>query len=149
MVCFLGKFTKSMITNSFKKGAINLLRKENRLYSCFYQNKNFSLVLQLCLSCCNDVMLVLVMLHSYCTAVLVIIFWKFMFYYRSICLRLATLLKKRLWHRYFPVNFANFLRTIFYRTPLVAASAYSFHESWPFYGKTYYDLSNRSRIFCR
>ena len=25
----------------------------------------------------------------------------------------ATLLKKRLWHRYFPVNFANFLRTPF------------------------------------
>ena len=25
----------------------------------------------------------------------------------------ATLLKKRLWHRYFPVNFAKFLRTPF------------------------------------
>ena len=25
----------------------------------------------------------------------------------------ATLLKKRLWHRCFPVNFANFLRTLF------------------------------------
>ena len=30
----------------------------------------------------------------------------------------ATLLKKRLWHRCFPVNFAKFLRTPFYRTPL-------------------------------
>ena len=28
--------------------------------------------------------------------------------------RLATLLKKRLWHRCFPVNFANFLRTSFF-----------------------------------
>ena len=28
-------------------------------------------------------------------------------------LRPATLLKKRLWHRCFPVNFAKFLRTIF------------------------------------
>ena len=26
----------------------------------------------------------------------------------------ATLLKKRLWHRYFPVNFAKFLRTPFF-----------------------------------
>ena len=35
----------------------------------------------------------------------------------------ATLLKKRLWHRCFPVNFAKFLRTAFlYRTPLVTAS---------------------------
>ena len=37
-------------------------------------------------------------------------------------LQAATLLKKRLWHRYFPVNFAKFLRTLFYRPPLVAAS---------------------------
>ena len=35
-------------------------------------------------------------------------------------LRPATLLKKRLWHRCFPVNFANFLRT-----PLFAE-----HLSW-------------------
>ena len=33
-------------------------------------------------------------------------------------LRAATLLKKRLWHRCFSVNFAKFLRTPFYRTPL-------------------------------
>ena len=33
----------------------------------------------------------------------------------------ATLLKKGLWHRCFPVNFTKFLRTpFFYRTPLVA-----------------------------
>ena len=30
-----------------------------------------------------------------------------------ICIRPATLLKKRLWHRCFPVNCANFLRTPF------------------------------------
>ena len=30
----------------------------------------------------------------------------------------ATLLKKRLWHRCFPMNFAKFLRTSFHRTPL-------------------------------
>ena len=33
-------------------------------------------------------------------------------------LRPATLLKKKLWHRYFPVNFSIFLRTPFYGTPL-------------------------------
>ena len=32
--------------------------------------------------------------------------------------RSATLLKKRLYHRCFPVNFAKFFRTPFYRTPL-------------------------------
>ena len=43
-------------------------------------------------------------------------------------LRRATLLKKRLWHRCFLVNFAKFFRTpffmehLFYRIPLVAAS---------------------------
>ena len=36
---------------------------------------------------------------------------------------IATLLKKRLWRRCFPVNFTKFLRIpFFYRTPLVAAS---------------------------
>ena len=35
----------------------------------------------------------------------------------------AALLKKRLWHRCFPVKFAKFSRTLFvYRTPLVVAS---------------------------
>ena len=34
----------------------------------------------------------------------------------------ATLLKKRLWHRCFPVNFSKFLRTPFYRTTLGAAA---------------------------
>ena len=35
----------------------------------------------------------------------------------------ATLLKKRLWYRSFPMSLVTFLRTLFYRTPLVAASA--------------------------
>ena len=33
-------------------------------------------------------------------------------------LRTATSLKKRLWHRCFPVNFVKFLRTPFYKGPL-------------------------------
>ena len=38
----------------------------------------------------------------------------------------ATLSKKSLWHMYFPINFAKFLRTpFFYRTPSVAASVLS------------------------
>ena len=38
--------------------------------------------------------------------------------------RPATLLNKTLRHRCFPVNFGKLLRTIYYRTPLVAASSY-------------------------
>ena len=34
----------------------------------------------------------------------------------------ANLLKKRIWHLYFPVNFANFKNTFLYRTHPVAAS---------------------------
>ena len=47
-------------------------------------------------------------------------------------LRPATLLKKRLWHRCFPVNFLKFLKNTFsYRTPPVAASDYSLNvEHW-------------------
>ena len=36
-----------------------------------------------------------------------------LFFNKVAGLRPATLLKKRLWHRYFPVNFAKFLRTPF------------------------------------
>ena len=46
----------------------------------------------------------------------------YIFFFQQYSLRPATLLKKRLWQRYFPVNFAEFLRIPFYRTPLVAAS---------------------------
>ena len=38
----------------------------------------------------------------------------------------ANLLKKRPWHLYFPLNFANFKNTFLYRTPLVAASSIQF-----------------------
>ena len=44
-----------------------------------------------------------------------------LFFDRDAGLRTATLFNKRLWHRYFPVNFAIFLRTPFFRTPLVPA----------------------------
>ena len=41
-----------------------------------------------------------------------------LFFNKVAGLRPATLLKKRLWHRCFPVNFVKFLRTPFCRTPL-------------------------------
>ena len=41
-------------------------------------------------------------------------------------LRPATLLKKRIWHRCFPVNFLKFLNTFFHRTPLVVASPFGY-----------------------
>ena len=40
-------------------------------------------------------------------------------------IRPATLLKKRLWHRCFPVNFAKFLKHFFYRTLPVGAYMHS------------------------
>ena len=46
---------------------------------------------------------------------------------QALGLRRATLLKKRLWHRCFPVNFAKFLRTPFLK-PAVAASAEAYSE---------------------
>ena len=46
-----------------------------------------------------------------------------LFFIKVTGLRPATLSKKRLWHRCFPVNYAKFLRTPFiHKTPLVAAS---------------------------
>ena len=41
-----------------------------------------------------------------------------LFFNRVSGLRPATSLKKRLWHRCFCMNFAKFLRTLFYRTLL-------------------------------
>ena len=41
-----------------------------------------------------------------------------LFFNKVAGLRPATLLKKRPWHRCFPVSFAKFLRTPFYRRPL-------------------------------
>ena len=45
-------------------------------------------------------------------------------FFNKIAGRPSTLLNKRLWHRCFPMNFGKFLRTLYYRTPLVAASSY-------------------------
>ena len=36
-----------------------------------------------------------------------------LFFNKVVGIRPATLLKNKLWHRYFPVNFAKFLRTLF------------------------------------
>ena len=45
---------------------------------------------------------------------------------KVVVLGCATLLRKRLWNRCFPVNFAKFLRTsLLYRTPPLAASVYT------------------------
>ena len=41
-----------------------------------------------------------------------------LFFNKFAGLRAATLSKKKLSHRYFPVNFAKFLRNFTYRTPL-------------------------------
>ena len=45
-----------------------------------------------------------------------------LFLNKGVGLRPATLLKKRLQYRCFPVKFVKFLKHFFYRTPLVAAS---------------------------
>ena len=45
--------------------------------------------------------------------------------------RSATLLKKRLWHRCFSVNFAKFLGIPFYRTPRTTAS-FLFYEDFSY-----------------
>ena len=42
---------------------------------------------------------------------------KWLVFNKVVGLRPATLLKKRVWHRCLPVNFAKFLRTLFSRTP--------------------------------
>ena len=49
---------------------------------------------------------------------------------QTLSLSPPTLLNKRLWHSCFHVNFAKFLRTLFYRTPLVAASVYLLDIYW-------------------
>ena len=45
-------------------------------------------------------------------------------------LRPATLLKKRLWHRCFPVNFAKFLRTPFFTEHLRWLLLHLRHSTW-------------------
>ena len=42
-----------------------------------------------------------------------------LFFNKVVGLRSATLLKKRLWHRCFPMNFAKFLRKPFLQTTLM------------------------------
>ena len=52
--------------------------------------------------------------------------WQSLFFNKVAVLRPATLLKKRLWHRYFAVNFVKFLRTHFFTEHLrTTASAQS------------------------
>ena len=48
-----------------------------------------------------------------------------LFYSKVAVLRSATLLKKRLWHRCFPVNFARFLGTSFFTEHLRVTTAFS------------------------
>ena len=48
-----------------------------------------------------------------------------LFYSKVAVLRPATLLKKRLWHRCFPVNFARFLGTSFFAEHLLVTTAFS------------------------
>ena len=52
--------------------------------------------------------------------------WQSLFFNKVACLSLQLDLKKRLWHSCFPVNFTIFLRTLFYRTPLVVASGFRY-----------------------
>ena len=73
------------------------------------------------------------------------------------------LLKKIFWHRSFPVNFAKFLRTPFFRTPLVAASGRTATQSqnvnikkrFPadyktfIFASTLADAVGCSQVFCR
>ena len=53
----------------------------------------------------------------------------------------ATLFKKRLWHRGFPVNFARFLRTTFLRN--TSARLFVFYNSFWLYTSQLYIASNR------
>ena len=54
-----------------------------------------------------------------------------LFFNKVAGMRTATLLKKRLWHRCFPLNFAKFLKKPFsYRTPPVADSVKCFRDNY-------------------
>ena len=63
------------------------------------------------------------------------------FLIKHLCLGPATLLKKRLWHRCFFVNFVKFLRIAFYRTPL--DDCFYFYE-YQFIKKFWYLLTRFS-----
>ena len=43
-----------------------------------------------------------------------VLHWPFLLRIEAVSMRPATLLKERLWHRYFPVSFAKFSRTSFF-----------------------------------
>ena len=62
----------------------------------------------------------------------------------------ATLLEKRLWHRYFPVNFVKFLRTLFYRTLLgdcfCSASCQKTNIHEPFHTVTFHHDAPNSHV---
>ena len=74
-----------------------------------------------------------------------------LFFNKVADLRASILLKRRLWHRCFPVNFSKFLRNTFsYRTPLMVVSQhfwqmfYSFEQNSKI--KRHYSLLNSSRV---
>ena len=55
------------------------------------------------------------------------------FFNKVAALRPATLLKRRLWHRYFSVNFPKFLRTPFFTEHLWTTAS----EEFAFFGNVY------------
>ena len=60
-----------------------------------------------------------------------------LFFNKVVGVKPATLLKKRLWHSWFPVSFVKFLKKSFYRTPLddrirTSATCWLSFFSWPF-----------------
>ena len=74
----------------------------------------------------------------------------------------ATLLKKRLWHWRFPVNFAKFLRTNFYRTPpgdcfctfskkylLCTLSRFRLVQTRDYYLLQYFEVKQMEAVFRR
>ena len=63
-------------------------------------------------------------------------------------LRPATLLKKRLWHRCFPVNFAKFLRTTFFIEHLCWLLPYS-AQKMTFSVENFYSKCERIHSFLR
>ena len=62
-------------------------------------------------------------------------------------LRTATLLKNRLWHRCFLLNFAKFLKTPFYKTPPTAASELDQYKIVAIFNLIKWNISNRKLSF--
>ena len=60
-------------------------------------------------------------------------------------LKTCSIIKKRLQHRCFPVKFAIFLRTAFYRTPPVATFETKYELQLPFYYILEYEISTGMR----